>query len=438
MYKRLKSPFNTQVEVTGDCPHLCKHCYIAWNMKGCTPVGKATMLTSVDASNIIKKLADAEVFNITVTGGEPLLNMAASLVCVESAKERNMSVNMNSSLTPLNKIKAEALKKAGLGHILTSILGPTPEVHDAITQRPNSFRLLIDRVKVAQDAGIKISANMVVSQLNIDHVRATAEVVANLGIKYFSATKAGCPGNCSDFSVFQLSHPQLTRFLNDLCWCNKNLGIEVDTLEPIPLCGLQGVDRPELFINRKCTAGITTMTVSYDGSVRPCSHIDLSYGNLLQEDFQTIWDKMKPWSKGEQIPSKCRACPLLTVCGSGCRMEAKSRTGHLNDLDPYTVEENVKAVLEYLKNTQKNTVVPPKEFLGFRTKQFRTRSESFGGVIALHGNKRVFFDEYGFKVIQQLLPDSSYDLNDPRINWNGLDPKEFVSGLFTRGVVDCI
>ena len=169
MYKRLKSPLSIQIEVTGQCNNLCMHCYNFWREKSdeSVQVFSNNFLSLKDAETIVRKLSDVEVFNIVITGGEPLLNMKTCLTIIEMARFKNIEVNMNSNLTLLTRDKAEDLRKAGLKHILTSILGPTAEIHDRITQRDGSFQMLIESVKLAQQCGIQISANMVVSQNNV-------------------------------------------------------------------------------------------------------------------------------------------------------------------------------------------------------------------------------------------------------------------------------
>ena len=437
MNKRLKSPLNVQIEITGECTSECVHCYNFWRKKGGRSLKNIQigMLNEGSVFTILKKLNEAEVFNIVITGGEPLLNYSTTLSSIEIARSMNMGIGLNSNLVPLSENKAQRLKQAGLSHVLTSILGPTDEIHDSITQRPGSFRKLLDGIGIAHDTGIRVSANMVVSQLNHKYVIETAQVIAGFGIKNFMATKAGCPGNCSDFSHLALNRPQLVKFLNDLCWVHDNLGLHVDTLEPIPFCGLYGVTRPELFTSRKCNAGVTTMAISYDGSVRPCPHLDVAYGNLLTEDLSTIWARMDSWSQMVQIPTECSKCDMLNTCGSGCRMEAKTGTGKINGLDSFTSIEHVAEMTNVIELSMK----PPERISvkSFKTPKFRLRKEAFGGVF-VSGNRHVFLDEKGFAVLGQLEPDTIYNLPIATIDWNGLDPEKFVSGLVRRRVITSI
>jgi radical SAM protein with 4Fe4S-binding SPASM domain len=392
-------------------------------------------LSRENATTIIQKIGAAGIFGLTITGGEPLLNYSVTLASLTLARSLDMAVSLNSNLVLLTPDKAAGLRQAGLANVLTSILGPTPEIHDSITQRKHSFDKLIAGIVAAQGADISVSANMVVSRHNYRYVRETAAVVAGLGIKKFMATKAGCPGNCSDFSELALSRSQFVKVLNDLCWVHETLGLKVDTLEPIPFCGMNEVGRPELFASRRCHAGVTTAAVSYDGSVRPCPHLDVSYGNLLGEDLSTIWTRMDPWCQGVHVPPECSQCAIFRICGGGCRMEGKTSTGRLDGLDPFTSIDHSAEMTERIRLFQK-----PFERVAvrrFKTPRFRLRRESFGGVLA-SGNTHVFLDEKGFGVVSQLKPGAVYDLAGTDIDWNGLSPEKFVSGLLHRNAVSAI
>lgn len=167
MNKRLKSPLNVQIEVTGECTSECLHCYNFWREKNGRPLKciQSSMLSEENTVTILKKLGEAEVFNVSITGGEPLLNYSATLTGIEIARSMNMGVGLNSNLVLITEEKASKLKKTGLNHTLTSILGPTADIHDSVTQRRGSFAKLIKGIKIARDEGIRVSANMVVSQL---------------------------------------------------------------------------------------------------------------------------------------------------------------------------------------------------------------------------------------------------------------------------------
>ena len=149
MYRRLTAPLTVQLEVTGECTSECLHCYNFWRNAADRSVLRIPSGTLSDESAvaILQKLGAAEVFSLTITGGEPLLNYSATLMSLNLARSLNMAVSLNSNLILLTADKAVSLRQAGLASVLTSILGPTPEVHDSLTQRKNSFEKL-DRKSV--------------------------------------------------------------------------------------------------------------------------------------------------------------------------------------------------------------------------------------------------------------------------------------------------
>ena len=56
-------------------------------------------------------------------------------------------------------------------------------------------------------------------------------------------------------------------------------------------------------------------------------------------------------------------------------------------------------------------------------------------MVDLKDNSRVFLDKNGFKVLSQLLPNTEYALNDLKIDWGGINPKQFISRLYVRKVL---
>lgn len=430
MYRTLIAPVNVQFEITGACTHLCKHCYNFWREQSGVKYQHPHL--SVDNSRIIiDKLAEAQVFRVTITGGEPMMNYDVLIETARQARLRGMSVGLNSNLILLNEKRVLELKEVGINHILTSILGPSSLVHDEIAQAKGSFNLLIEKMKVAKIGGIEVTTNMVVSKLNLDYVYQTAKMLHELGLTKFIATKVGCPGNCSDFSEFRLSQVEMEKYLFDLSRIHNELGMVVDILEPIPYCALTKVPNFELFAKRHCTAGVSTFTVSYDGTVRPCSHVDVQLGNILNESITDVWSRMSSWRNGDYVPVRCKTCQALQLCGAGCRMEGKTFNGCLSDEDPYIDYSSVPSIIKLLQQRQKQNSDDVQRFM---IKPIKLRLEEFGAVICL-GSNVTCIDHNGLSVISQLEPKVIYDLSssDSKINWAGIDPQGFVRGLIFRG-----
>ena len=430
MYQNISAPTVCQWEITSECTHNCKHCYNFWRKDDSqNTVAKNKRLNRSEIQTIVKKLADAKVFEVVFTGGEPLADYGTLKICLEEAKKADLGIKMNSNLIPLTEQRAKELRDLGVTTILTSIMGPTAQVYDEIAQRKGTFSRLIKNIRIAQDAGIQIFANMVVSKSNLAYVKETARLVQSLGIKSFSATKAGCPGNCFDFSDYSLTIDEFRQYLQDLAEVGEELNMRVDALEGYPLCGVKDVDKFNMMLGRKCFAGVTTMSISCDGSVRPCSRIDTSCGNLLKEEFSVIWERMQPWRDGEYLPEICKGCKLLKNCGGGCRMEAKMRNGSLIAQDPYCSPEDINATIGAFNRYCEQSKVETVAFEKFTIGEYKRRDETFGVWILPKLGRMAFLSLAGATVLGQFITGVEYIVDDDRIAWGSVDSERFVRRL---------
>ena len=431
--KRIKSPITIQFEVTPSCPLKCRYCYNSWRSTT-NNKNNSQKISLRNAEIIIKKIIDAEIPCLVITGGEPLENFPVVLRSLKMCAGHPIIVNLNSNLVLLTKKRASVLKELGLTGILTSISGPNETVHDSITQKKGSFRRLIKGINIARDAGIKVQANMVVSKLNFKYIKETATFLKNMGFDLFLGSRVGLSGNESDFSKLQLNREEMISYLNDMCWVNTELNMKIDILEPIPFCGMKEVKDISLFSKRSCAAGNFTMTVSYDGSVKPCSRLNNFYGNMINEDLSVIWKRMESWSEKTQIPPDCLDCSLLKKCNSGCRMEAEASSGMINGLDPYTKIADKEHCVNVIKKISLKEPSQAELSSMWKLDNFTLRDESFGGIAIFSNLRIVFLDQNGFKVFKQLKPNTGYSILDKNVDWSTINYEMFLKTLLQRRV----
>ena len=432
MYKTLSAPLTVQIEIVSACTSKCVHCYNFWRRDDDFTENR---LSSGQIKMVMKKLSESKVFDVVITGGEPLLNKKGLLVCLEEARKYGIGTSLNSNLAILNKDYARELKERGIKQVLTSLHGPTAEIHDSIVQRKGSFNKTLLGIKLALEEEMGITVNMVVTRANLKHVKETAQLVSLLGVKNFAATKAGIPGNCTDFSEFSISLEDFRAYLEDLYVAGQEFKLNVDVLESYPLCGIKEVGRYKKFTGRKCLAGVTTFTIASDGNIRPCSHLDISYGNIFTESINDIWIRMEEWRRGDFLPSDCKGCKLLKLCGGGCRMEAKMRAESLSALDPYSSPNDVSFCDEILKSHHRKDEMSDKKISFFALNKVKWRKEPFGTTVVASKRSRVFLDEDGTKVLEQFKEGVIYDVNDKTLNWQGLNLQDFLLKLAEKKVI---
>ena len=334
MYKKLKSPLTVHLELTSACNHGCIHCYNHWRARSDIV---NTYLNRDLAEHIINELAQNEVMHVILTGGEPLLNFDILTFVICSLRSRNISFSLNTNATLLTLEKAEILKAIGLESVLISLLSADRHIHDYLTDRQNQFDKVVRGIKNAHDAGLFVSINMVVSKVNLDQVFATGLFIKNLGICSFAATRATLPANYQDRDKELLVKEGDARIIVEQLMALHDIGIEVKSLIPYPVCFLQSPEEYKLFSSKFCSAGKMSMAISASGTVFACPHIEKSYGSLKNYFLSHIWEEMSEWRDGSLIPPSCRNCRALHICGGGCRA-ATGISRHTYDHDQIIIK----------------------------------------------------------------------------------------------------
>ena len=375
-----------QIELTQLCNNKCFHCYNFW--KGCTSETDANETFSREQiTDLIEMLAHHDVFQVTLTGGEPLLFPELVLLTVQSCTSLGIEVSVNSNLTKLDPKLALALRDSGLRTFLTSIAGPSSDVHDAIVGRKGAFAEAVRGIRIAKEHGFRVTTNMVASTLNQELVMETGAFVASLGVDTFAVTKANSPCSNDCFrEQFAITRESVQRHLAELIQLKGLFGFEVDVFEHYPHCLIGDLDKYAFFARRRCTAGVTGCTIGPNGQMRPCSHSRHEYGNVFDaQGFNKAWLAMGSWRNGSLIPLECRPCKHLRSCSGGCRVDAELLRGDLASMETYATVE-----VDVISDLPKHTlpVLPPK--MRIFDLGLRFRNESFGICVKRQGREAIF------------------------------------------------
>lgn len=369
-YKELKSPLTAQIELTQDCTNKCIYCYNYWRNRDYKLDDE---LSFGGFSNIIDKLSASEIFEIIFTGGEPLLRKDILYPLIEKSQKNNIDVRINSNLSLLEREDIKKLKYMNIKGMLTSLSSYNEDTHNLITQS-KSFKKIIKNIESLVKEDIDFGVNMVVTQQNKENVYKTGKYLYNLGVKVFCSTPVGpCFHNPKDI---ELETGHIKKVFDDLIKLKEELGIHVDTVEPVPRCLLNNNKKYESFFRRDCSAGRTTLVVSPKGYVRPCTHVSKEYGNLLEENLKIIWKRVKEWRDGSFVPKKCSLCDIMETCSMGCREAARTHFGSFKDEDPWII--NLGPIKER-KISKKDVKLDKSQF--YRLSQIKFRKEDDNYII---------------------------------------------------------
>lgn len=188
--KRLyNSPTTINLEITEGCNFKCNHCYNPWR-----EVSSGINSISTDQFDfLVEEFKKNGIFHVVLSGGEPFSNFETLCYALETLHKNNISTSVNSNLSLATPSKLDRLTKLGLDHILTSWYSPTSDVTASITNVENSQDLVLHGIKLAVEAGIRVSVNTVVTQKNISSLQRSGEIVAELGAFQFLAYRGVPP-----------------------------------------------------------------------------------------------------------------------------------------------------------------------------------------------------------------------------------------------------
>ncbi|KKS95373.1 hypothetical protein A3B05_00645 [Candidatus Giovannonibacteria bacterium RIFCSPLOWO2_01_FULL_43_160] len=379
MAAKLSAPVDVQIELTQACNWRCRHCYNYWRSTE-TATEPGRHLSCDDIFRIVQELTTNQVPSITITGGEPFSRRREVFMLLEMAERTGIHASIN---TNLSFVRKEDVKKLADEHnsvsILFSLLSAEATEHERLAGAPSgSYVRVIETASLAIQRGILVSLNMILMRENLHAMEITARLAKNLGVRTFCATKA-LPNTHAPNSAFLLSAEEVHWSLAELMRIEELLDIPVDILGCYPRCLLAGTPAYQRFSHRTCVAGYTTVTIGADGNVRPCSHMETSYGNILHKPLADIWQKMGGWREGEFIPEECHGCPIVVTCRGGCRVN--TLTSGLRNMDYYADTRHLVGLPQEClasRLSEEISDIPTKVMV---CPQVRFRNEPFGALV---------------------------------------------------------
>ena len=175
----------------------------------------------------------------------------------------------------------------GIVDVQVSLEGP-PETHDGI-RGPGSFAAAVKGTRLLIEAGIKVSANMTLSGLNVGGIEETTEIARVIGFSGMGFSRLVPCGSGESLLKNMLTSSEIRNAYQRAFALN---GPSFTVASGDPLAGvLSGVKPPpqsHLTLSG-CSAGFSGITITSDGSVMPCRRIGLKIGNLRKTSLQQIW-----------------------------------------------------------------------------------------------------------------------------------------------------
>ncbi|NLL29077.1 MAG: radical SAM protein [Bacteroidales bacterium] len=321
-----KLPVLSEVAVTGKCNLRCSFCYAGINYKQRTV---SEDLSADEIKQIVKKIRQqAQVPSISFTGGEPTLRKDLPDL-IKYAKSLDMRVNLISNGFLIDKKLRNSLKKAGLDSAQISLEGVTADTHEKITGVKGSFEKALNAVLLLNEVDIRTHTNTTLSKQNKHEVaKLPSFLKQRLNAERFSMNLIIPTGSALANEIHLLQYSEAGEFISMVNTEATKHNIEFMWYSPTPLCIFNTITNG--LGNKGCAACDGLLSVDSKGNILPCSSWDEPLGNLISQDFDSIWFSARATEirNKKLAPEVCSECDSLDICQGACPLFYRAESNH--------------------------------------------------------------------------------------------------------------
>jgi radical SAM protein with 4Fe4S-binding SPASM domain len=311
------APARMDLAVTYRCNLACPKCYV-----GDRKVDRE--LSAAEWVRVFEVLWKAGIPQVVFTGGEPTMRDDIVELVGQADEFVTGLVTNGTKLSDL----AQPLRDASLDYAQVTIESFDPKIHDRITCAEGSHAMTLAGIRKALGVGLQIVTNTTLTKTNAASFGETIEWLHGLGVKNVACNTLICSGHGVEHKKENgLDDGEIRETLAAACRIAEKLGMTLQWYSPT--CYHRGTDPLELGLGVKaCSAAAHNMTVQPDGTVLPCQSWPDSVGNILHDDWASIWKHPTCVKLRAHLfaPEECKGCEYEIHCGGGCPLDESPRT----------------------------------------------------------------------------------------------------------------
>lgn len=319
LVNHLSSPMIAHISATNACNLSCPYCYANDNNKN-------PDMSYSEYKQVIDICDSKSLLMLYWSGGEPFCN-PNFIDLLQYASQKNFFQNVITNGTLLDKSTISQLKKIphlGMG---VSLNGIWDEDENSMLSLQNASELIRQ--------GIQTRVHVVLLRADIEHLeniinRCIEHNICNIKIGY-------------EMPIGKLSNMELSNYFTKIKSAFYNLSRLREKYKGINLqlqsdYSILDSNTSKIFTKRfsSCEAATSELFIDNDGSVYPCTlfkSVGPFYcGNILHDDFSSIWNCQVMNQLRESISQKCDNCEY--ICEAWCRGLVYSITGRIDACSP--------------------------------------------------------------------------------------------------------
>lgn len=315
-------------EITLKCNLACSHCG--------SRAGEARTdeLTTTEALDLVRQMADAGIGEVTLIGGEAFLR-PDWLDIARAINHHGMYATMTTGGFGINPEIAKRMKDAGIDRVSLSLDG-LREVHDELRGKPGSFDAVFRTMEYLTDAGVRFGANTQINRRSAPQLPQLYELLRAAGIIAWQIQLTVPMGNAADNWQILLQPCELLALYPMIARITSRAIAEGVKMAPGNNIGYYG---PYEWLIRDngnpralwmgCQAGLAVIGIEADGTIKGCPSLPTTAytgGNIRDVNLVEILNTPEltfNFGGGTEAGTAhlwghCKTCEYAELCRGGC------------------------------------------------------------------------------------------------------------------------
>lgn len=268
--------------IADSCPLNCRHCYEKYNL------AEGNSVPLVTWKNVISELQKRGVSIIVLTGGEPLVKFNDTLELLNSGNKELSDFHLHTSGYSLTFEKAAALKEAGLMAAAIGLDDYDPVRNDRIRGK-GSFNTAIEALKIFNKAGILTYINLCATKelINDGNLYVFYNFLKSLNISFIQLLEPRPCGGYLNEQESILGNEEKRKLKSFVKNVSRH---KLYKDHPVIYYVAHIEDKEQNGCNM---GGLSILYIDTAGNVNPCVFVPVSFGNIVDEEIDSIMEKMR-------------------------------------------------------------------------------------------------------------------------------------------------
>lgn len=312
------APYRMDLAITYRCNNNCSHCYNARSRK-------YPELSLEEWQAVIDRVWDLRIPHLVFTGGEPTL-YPHLIELIAYAEQKGLITGLNTNGRKLaDKAFLNKLVEAGLDHVQITLESHDPDIHDQMVAAKGAWEETTAGIRNVVQSPLYVMTNTTLLTHNSPTIKDTLHFLGELGVPTVGVNALIYSGKGEEVGT-GLHEEELPTLLESARAITQAQGQRLIWYTPTQYCHFNPM---QLDLGVKgCTAALYNMCVEPNGDVIPCQSYYHSLGNLLEDDWASIWEHPLALQlrNREDVPEGCQSCDFLPECGGGCPLAREHQT----------------------------------------------------------------------------------------------------------------